>query len=155
MERVKYVFRQAALPSVAHSVEDPIATHEVNATGTLNVLIATRDAGVRQAVYAGSSSVYGNIPELPKLEAMPTNPQLPYEVSELAGEHYCRAIWRVYSLSTVCLRYFNVFGPTQDPVSPYAAVTSKVYLTSQRRQTSSNVQGWGVGAAFHPFIQYR
>jgi UDP-glucose 4-epimerase len=117
-----YVLHQAALPSVPRSIKDPLTTHEVNATGTLNVLIAARDARVNRVVYASSSSVYGDTPELPKREDMTPRPKSPYAVSKLAAEHYCRAFWEAYGLETVCLRYFNVFGPRQDPNSQYAAV---------------------------------
>jgi nucleoside-diphosphate-sugar epimerase len=122
MDGVECVLHQAALPSVPRSIRDPITTHEVNATGTLNTLIAARDAGVRRLVYASSSSVYGDTPELPKREGMTPRPRSPYAVSKLAGEQYCRAFASSYELETVCLRYFNVFGPRQDPGSPYAAV---------------------------------
>ena len=119
---VDYVLHQAALASVPRSVKDPAATNAVNVDGTLNVLLAARDAGVRRVVYASSSSVYGDTPVLPKQEGMVPNPQSPYAVSKLAGEHYCRAFTRVYDLETVSLRYFNVYGPRQDPASQYAAV---------------------------------
>lgn len=120
-----YVLHQAALPSVPRSVKDPVRSHEVNATGTLNVLIAARDAGVRRVVYAGSSSVYGNTPTLPKHEDMPPRPMSPYAVSKLAGEGYCRAFHATYGLETVVLRYFNVFGPRQDPRSQYSGVIAR------------------------------
>lgn len=119
---IDFVLHQAALPSVPRSVADPAASHAVNATGTLNLLVAARDAGVKRFVYASSSSVYGNTPELPKHEAMPVNPLSPYAVSKLCGEQYCAVFNRVYSLPAIMLRYFNVFGPKQDPNSPYAAV---------------------------------
>src|SRR5918996_1127641 len=119
---VDYVLHQAALPSVQRSVEDPVTSNLVNVEGTLNVLVAAREAGVRRVVYASSSSVYGDSPHLPKVEHMATNPLSPYAVSKLAAEGYCRAFTRVYGLETVSLRYFNVFGPRQDPNSLYAAV---------------------------------
>jgi UDP-glucose 4-epimerase len=119
---VDYVIHQAALPSVPRSVQSPVESHECNATGTLNVLVAARDAGVKRVVYASSSSVYGNSPTLPKREDMPTSPMSPYAVNKLAGENYCKAFTLVYGLPTVSLRYFNVFGPRQDPTSQYAAV---------------------------------
>jgi nucleoside-diphosphate-sugar epimerase len=125
MQGVDYVLHQAALPSVPRSVADPLTSSEVNVTGTLNVLIAARDAGVKRVVYASSSSVYGNSPTLPKREDMSTNPFSPYAVSKLAGENYCRAFHQVYGLPTVALRYFNVFGPRQDPTSQYSAVIPK------------------------------
>jgi len=117
-----YVFHQAAIPSVPRSIENPQATHEANITGTLNVLLAAKDNGVKKVIYASSSSVYGDTPTLPKTEDMPPNPQSPYAVTKLAGEYYCRVFHQVYGLSTVCLRYFNVYGPRQDPNSQYAAV---------------------------------
>ena len=125
VDGVEVVFHQAALPSVPRSLKDPVATHDVNATGTLNVLMAVRDCGVRRLVYASSSSVYGASPTLPKQEDMPTAPRSPYAVSKLAGEQYCRAFHQAYDLETVCLRYFNVFGPRQDPESQYAAVVPR------------------------------
>lgn len=117
-----YVLHQAALASVQRSVEQPIATNRVNVQGTLTVLAAARDSGVRRVVYASSSSVYGDAPTLPKHEDMTPAPLSPYAVSKLAGEHYCAAFANVYGSSTVSLRYFNVFGPRQDPNSQYAAV---------------------------------
>ncbi len=122
VQGVDYVLHQGAIPSVPRSVDDPLTSHQCNATGTLNLLIAARDAPVKRVVYASSSSVYGDSPELPKRETMPTDPLSPYAVSKLAGETYCRAFCQVYGLETVCLRYFNVFGPRQDPGSQYAAV---------------------------------
>lgn len=119
---VDYVLHQAALASVPRSVSDPLASHECNATGTLNVLVAARDANVKRVVYASSSSVYGDSPTLPKREDMPVDPLSPYAVNKLTGEHYCKVFALVYGLPTVALRYFNVFGPRQDPTSQYAAV---------------------------------
>jgi UDP-glucose 4-epimerase len=119
---VEYVFHQAAIPSVPRSIKDPKRSHNANTTGTLNVLIAARDRGVKKVIYASSSSVYGDTPTLPKSEGMAPNPQSPYAVSKLAGEYYCIVFNRVYGLSTACLRYFNVYGPRQDPNSLYAAV---------------------------------
>lgn len=119
---VDYVFHQAAIPSVPRSVENPLASHEANITGTLNVLLAARDTSVKKVIYASSSSVYGDTPTLPKREDMLPNPQSPYAVTKLAGEYYCQAFEQGYGLSTVCLRYFNVYGPRQVPSSQYAAV---------------------------------
>ena len=116
------VFHQAALPSVPRSVQDPLTSNATNVTGTLNVLLAARDEGVRRVVFASSSSVYGANPELPKREDMATLPIAPYAVAKLAGESYCRSFTHVFGLETVALRYFNVFGPRQDPLSQYAAV---------------------------------
>ncbi|HUT74988.1 MAG TPA: SDR family oxidoreductase [Armatimonadota bacterium] len=122
---VDYVLHQAALASVARSLVDPVTTAEVNLNGTLNVLMAARDAGVRRVVFAGSSSVYGDNPQLPKREDAEPRPLSPYAVSKLAGEHYCRVFHRLYGLQTVVLRYFNVYGPRQRPDSQYAAVIPK------------------------------
>jgi UDP-glucose 4-epimerase len=116
------VFHQAALPSVPRSIQDPLTSNATNVTGTLNVLLAARDSGVRRVVFASSSSIYGANPDLPKREDMPVVPIAPYAVSKLAAEGYCRAFHRVYGIETVALRYFNVFGPRQDPMSQYAAV---------------------------------
>lgn len=120
-----YVLHQAALASVPRSVADPLATHEANATGTLNVLLAARDAGVKRVVYAASSSAYGEVTVEKQDESLPPHPLSPYGVSKLAGEYYCQAFTQVYGLETVALRYFNVFGPRQDETSQYAAVIPK------------------------------
>jgi len=122
---VECVFHQAAISSVQRSIEDPIRTNDVNILGTLNVLLAARDCGVRKVVYASSSSVYGDSPELPKKEDMKPNPKTPYAISKLVGEYYCKVFSEIYGLKTVCLRYFNVYGPRQDPASEYAAVIPK------------------------------
>jgi len=119
---VDYVFHQAAIPSVPRSVINPLSTNEVNITGTLNVLIASRDNKVRKVIYASSSSVYGDTPELPKREDMTPNPQSPYAVTKLVGEYYCRVFNQQFVLPTICLRYFNVYGPRQNPNTEYAAV---------------------------------
>jgi UDP-glucose 4-epimerase len=119
---VHYVFHQAALPSVPRSVEDPITTNAVNVEGTLNVLVAARDNDVEKVVAASSSSVYGDTPTLPKQESMCPNPKSPYALTKLAGEMYCRVFYEIYGLRTTALRYFNVYGPRQDPNSQYAAV---------------------------------
>ena len=119
---VDYVFHQAALPSVQRSVEDPVLANEVNICGTLNVLVAARDAGVAKVMYASSSSAYGDMPELPKREDMTPDPKSPYAVAKLTGEYYCGVFNEIYGLKTVALRYFNVYGPRQDPASDYAAV---------------------------------
>jgi len=116
------IFHQAAIPSVPRSIQNPVATNEANVNGTLNVLVAARDCHVKKIVYASSSSVYGDTPILPKVESMTPNPKSPYAVSKLAGEYYCRVFSEVYGIKTVALRYFNVFGPRQDPESQYAAV---------------------------------
>jgi UDP-glucose 4-epimerase len=122
MQGVDYVLHQAAIPSVPRSVDDPLTTHEGCATGTLRVLIAARDAGVKRVVYAASSSAYGDIEGKYKVEDMAPRPMSPYAVAKLTGEYYCTSFHQVYGLETVALRYFNVFGPRQDPHSPYSAV---------------------------------
>ena len=122
MRGCEYVLHQAALPSVPRSVQDPLMTNVVNVTGTLNVLLAARDSGVRRVVFASSSSVYGPGLELPKREDLTPRPVSPYAVSKLAGESYCHAFSSVFGLETMALRYFNVFGPRQDPASQYSAV---------------------------------
>jgi nucleoside-diphosphate-sugar epimerase len=121
---VDYVLHQAAIPSVPRSVLDPIASNRSNVDATLNVLVAARDAAVKRLVYAGSSSAYGNTPTLPKVETMPTAPLSPYALQKLVGEQYCQLFTRLYGLETVTIRYFNVFGPRQDPSSPYSGVIS-------------------------------
>jgi UDP-glucose 4-epimerase len=142
MVGVDYVLHQAALPSVPRSIIDPFTTHEVNTTGTLNVLAAARDARVKRVVYASSSSVYGNNSASAKREDMPTNSLSPYAVSKLAGENYCLAFCRVYGLETVTVRYFNVFGPRQDPNSQYSAVIPK-FIKLMLKGESPPVDGDG------------
>ncbi len=122
---VEVVFHQGALPSIPRSIQDPLTTNAVNVDGTLNVLLAARDEHVRRVVFASSSSIYGDAPGLPRVETQAPAPLAPYAVAKLAAESYCRAFWRVYSLETVSLRYFNVFGPRQDPTSQYAAVVPR------------------------------
>jgi UDP-glucose 4-epimerase len=122
---VEIVYHQGALPSVPRSVQDPLTTSAVNVEGTLNVLLAARDEGVRRVIYASSSSVYGNTGTLPRVESQFPDPISPYAVSKLAAERYCVSCARVYGLETVTLRYFNVFGPGQDPTSQYAAVVPR------------------------------
>jgi nucleoside-diphosphate-sugar epimerase len=119
---VRFVLHLGALPSVARSVEDPVACHDVNVTGTLNILLAARNEGVDRVVFSSSSSVYGNTPTLPKREDMTPLPLSPYAASKLAGEHYCRVARGLFGVKTFALRYFNVFGPRQNPKSQYAAV---------------------------------
>jgi nucleoside-diphosphate-sugar epimerase len=117
-----YILHQAALPSVVRSLEDPVTTHQVNVVGTLNLLCAARQARTKRFVFASSSSVYGNSPVLPKREDMPPRPMSPYAVGKFTGENYCRIFSNLYDMRCVSLRYFNVFGPRQDPTSQYAAV---------------------------------
>lgn len=122
---VEYVLHQAALPSVPRSIEDPISSNHANVTATLNMLVVARDAGVKRFVFASSSSVYGDTEVLPKVETMRENPMSPYALTKLAGEKYCVIFHRVYGVPTVCLRYFNIFGPRQNPDSPYSGVISR------------------------------
>ena len=122
LEGVDFVLHQAALPSVPRSIEDPLLTNEINIKGTLNILLASREAKVKGFVFASSSSVYGDDPNLPKKEGTLGNPLSPYAISKLTGEKYCRVFSQIFGLPTVCLRYFNIFGPRQDPSSQYAAV---------------------------------
>jgi len=121
---IDYVLHQAAIPSVPRSVQDPITSNRANIDASLNVLIAARDGGVKRLVYAGSSSAYGNTPTLPKVETMPTAPLSPYALQKLVAEQYCQMFTQLYGLETVTTRYFNVFGPRQDPSSPYSGVIS-------------------------------
>ncbi|HUE88036.1 MAG TPA: SDR family oxidoreductase [Vicinamibacterales bacterium] len=128
VEGVEFVLHQAAIPSVPRSVQDPVASNRANIDATLNVLVAARDAGVRRVVYAGSSSAFGDTPTLPKHEDMATNPLSPYALQKLVGEQYMRLFTRLYGLETVTIRYFNVFGPRQDPGSAYSGVISRFLL---------------------------
>src|SRR5262245_34036487 len=124
VQGVDYVLHQAAIPSVPRSVKDPITSNRANIDASLNILVAARDAGVKRLVYAGSSSAYGDTPTLPKREDMPTNPLSPYALQKLVAEQYCQMFTRLYGFATVTIRYFNVFGPRQDPGSPYSGVIS-------------------------------
>ncbi len=124
VEGMDYVLHEAAIPSVPRSVQNPVESHRANVDGTLNILIAARDAKVTRLVFAGSSSVYGDTPTLPKREDMPANPLSPYALHKQVGEQYARMFTRLYGLETVTTRYFNVFGPRQDPTSPYSGVIS-------------------------------
>ena len=121
---IDYVLHQAAIPSVPRSVQDPITSNRANIDASVNVLVAARDAGVKRVVYAGSSSAYGNTPTLPKVETMATAPLSPYALQKLVAEQYCQMFTQLYGLETVTIRYFNVFGPRQDPSSPYSGVIS-------------------------------
>lgn len=124
-EGMDYTLHQGALPSVPRSIKDPVTTNNINILGTLNVLEAAKEAGVKRVVYASSSSIYGDSETLPKREDMPVRPLSPYALSKYTGERYCQMFHQIYGLETVCLRYFNVFGPNQDPTSQYAAVIPK------------------------------
>ncbi|MBN1796047.1 MAG: SDR family oxidoreductase [Sedimentisphaerales bacterium] len=142
MEDIEVVLHQGALPSVPRSVEDPAATHKHCVDATFNLLLAARDAKVKRFVYAASSSAYGDTPTLPKVENMPPNPLSPYAAAKLMGEYYCSVFYNVYGLETISLRYFNVFGPNQDPTSQYAAVIP-AFVTAILRDKSPTIYGDG------------
>jgi UDP-glucose 4-epimerase len=137
-----YVLHQAAIPSVPRSVNDPVTSNRANVDATLNVLVAARDAGVKRVVFAGSSSAYGNTATLPKSEDMPANPLSPYALQKVVGEQYLQMFTRLYGLETVSIRYFNVFGPRQDPSSPYSGVIS-VFATALLENRSPRIYGDG------------
>jgi len=139
---VDYVLHQAAIPSVPKSVLDPIGSNRANVDGTVNVLVAARDAKVKRVIYAASSSAYGDTPTLPKHEGMTASPISPYAVAKLAGEHYMTSFYRCYGLQTVSLRYFNIFGPRQDPSSPYSGVLAK-FITQMLRGQQPTIFGDG------------
>jgi UDP-glucose 4-epimerase len=139
---VDYVLHQAAIPSVPKSVADPLTSHRANIDGTMNILLAARDAGVKRFVYAASSSAYGDTRTLPKREDMKANPISPYAVQKLTGELYCAAFHRVYGLETVALRYFNVFGPRQDGSSQYSGLLSK-FITAMLAGQAPTINGDG------------
>jgi UDP-glucose 4-epimerase len=139
---VDCVFHQAAIPSVPKSVKDPLGSNQTNVDGTVNILIAARDAKVRRVVYAASSSAYGDTPTLPKHEEMRPDPISPYAVAKLASEYYMVSFYRCYGLETVCLRYFNIFGPRQDPTSPYSGVLAK-FITQMLRGEQPMIFGDG------------
>ena len=151
VEGVDYVLHQAALPSVPRSIDNPIKTNEVNVNGTLNVLVTSRDANVKRVVYASSSSIYGNSEVLPKREDMLPNPLSPYAISKLAGENYCRIFYQIYGLETVCLRYFNVFGPRQDPTSQYSAVIPK-FISAMSKGVRPTIYGDGLQSRDFTFV---
>lgn len=134
-ERADYVIHLAALPSVARSVADPLTTNAVNITGTLNVLLAARDAGVKRLVFAASAAAYGDNPSMLRAENLTPSPLSPYALEKLAGEYYCRIFTRIYALETVALRYFNIFGPRQNADSPYSGVLSRFVAAYHRGDT--------------------
>src|SRR5881397_3649830 len=142
VEGMDYVLHQAAIPSVPRSVKDPITSNRANIDASLNILVAARDAGVRRLVYAGSSSVYGDTPTLPKREDMPPNPLSPYALQKLVAEQYCQMFTELYGFETVTTRYFNVFGPRQDPGSPYSGVIS-LFATAVLAGTQPVIYGDG------------
>ncbi len=151
-EDVDYVFHEAAIASVPRSIKDPVTSNYANVNGTLNVLVAARDNNVKKIVYASSSSVYGDTPTLPKKEDMKTRPLSPYAVGKLTGEYYCQVFNNIYSLPTVSLRYFNVYGPRQDPLSEYAAVIPK-FITCILNEESPIIFGDGEQTRDFTFIE--
>ena len=148
---VDFVFHEAAIPSVPRSVKDPLGNNRANVDGTLNVLVAARDAKVRRVIYAASSSAYGDTPTLPKHEDMSPNPISPYATAKLASEYYMTSFYRCYGLETVCLRYFNVFGPRQDPTSPYSGVLAK-FITQMLNGDQPTIFGDGKQSRDFTFV---
>jgi len=148
---VDFVLHQAAIPSVPKSVLDPLGSNRANVDGTVNLLVAARDAKVKRVVYAASSSAYGDTPTLPKHEAMKPDPISPYAVAKLAGEQYMISFYRCYGLETVCLRYFNIFGPRQEPSSPYSGVLAK-FITQMLRGDRPTIFGDGEQSRDFTFI---
>ena len=147
-----YVFHLAAIPSVPRSVKDPFSSNNSNVTGTLDVLIAAKDAGIKKVIFSSSSSVYGDTPTLPKREDMPINPMSPYAITKATGEMYCGVFQDLYGLPTVSLRYFNVFGPRQDPNSQYAAVIPK-FITAILNDESPVIYGDGEQSRDFTFVK--
>ncbi len=151
MKDVEYVFHQAALPSVPRSVKNPIESHDFNSTGTLSVLAAAREEGVRRVIYAASSSAYGDVEEPAKHEQLPPRPISPYGAAKLTGEYYCQVFHAVYGLETVSLRYFNVFGPRQNPNSPYTGVMA-LFIPAMLRGERPKVYGDGSATRDYTYI---
>src|SRR5437879_4519675 len=149
---VDYVLHQAAIPSVPKSVLDPLGSNRANVDGTVNVLVAARDAKVKRVVYAASSSAYGDTPTLPKHEGMTPSPNSPYAVAKLASEYYMTSFYRCYGLETVSLRYFNIFGPRQDPSSPYSGVLAK-FITQMLNREQPTIFGDGAQSRDFTYIQ--
>jgi len=149
---IDYVFHLAAIPSVPRSIINPIKSNYTNINGTLNVLVASRDNNVKKVIYSSSSSVYGDTPSLPKKEDMKPLPLSPYAVGKLTGEYYCQAFTKVYDLSTICLRYFNIYGPQQDKLSEYAAVIPK-FITSISNDKSPVIFGDGEQTRDFTFVK--
>jgi len=152
VEGVDFVLHQAAIPSVQRSVDDPLKSNNANINGTLNMLIASRDAKIKRFVYAASSSAYGDNPQLPKKEDMPVMPISPYALTKYVGERYCQIFWNIYGLPTICLRYFNVFGPKQYPKSQYAAVIPN-FISAFLRNESPVIYGTGEQSRDFTFVE--
>ena len=148
---VDYIFHEAAIPSVPKSVLDPLGSNRANVDGTVHLLVAAKDAKVKRVIYAASSSAYGDTPTLPKHESIPPNPISPYAVAKLAGEYYMTSFYRCYGLETVCLRYFNIFGPRQDPSSPYSGVLAK-FITQMLNGEEPTIFGDGAQSRDFTYI---
>jgi len=151
VENMDFVIHQAAIPSVQRSIDDPMKSNNANINGTLNMLLAARDAKIKRFVYAASSSAYGDNPDLPKKEDMPVLPISPYALTKYVGERYCQIFWRLYGLPTICLRYFNVFGPKQDPNSQYSAVIPR-FITALLKGEKPIIYGTGEQSRDFTFI---
>lgn len=149
---VDYILHQGALPSVPRSVDDPITTNNVNILGTLNILEAAKEFGVKRVIYASSSSIYGDSKTLPKTEDMSPNPLSPYSLSKYVGERYCQIYYQIYGLETVCLRYFNVFGPNQDPTSQYSAAIPK-FISLMKKDKSPIIYGDGLQSRDFTYVE--
>ena len=149
---IDFVFHQAALPSVSRSIEDPILVNEVNVRGTLTVLKASKDSNVKKVIFASSSSVYGNSLVLPKVESMIPNPQSPYAVTKIVGEYYCQVFNNIFKLPTVCLRYFNVYGPRQNPFSQYSAAIPR-FITQMMQDKPPVIYGDGEQTRDFTFVK--
>ena len=150
-QNVDFVLHHAAIPSVPRSVADPLENNRANLDATVQLLAAARQAGVRRVVYAGSSSAYGDGPASPKRETLPPSPLSPYAVAKLAGEYYMHAFWQCYGLETVCLRYFNIFGPRQDPTSPYSGVLAR-FIQQMIRNEPPTIFGDGTQSRDFTFV---
>ncbi|MEM7533256.1 MAG: SDR family oxidoreductase [Chloroflexota bacterium] len=151
VQGVDYVLHQGAMPSVARSVADPFTSNDANTNATLNMLVAARDAGVKRFVFASSSSIYGDSPTMPKEESMIQRPKSPYAVAKMAAEHFCRIFYDLYGLETVCIRYFNVFGPRQDPNSQYSAVIP-LFIKAMMAGKSPTIFGDGTQSRDFTFV---
>lgn len=149
---ISFIFHQAALPSVPRSIENPILVNEINVHGTLNVLEAAKRNNVKKVIFASSSSVYGDTPVMPKIETMIPNPLSPYAVTKLTGEYYCQVFNTIYHLPTVCLRYFNVFGPKQNPYSQYSAVIPK-FIVQLKQDKPPTIYGDGTQSRDFTYIK--
>lgn len=152
MQGAQVVFHEAAIPSVPRSIDDPVPSHDVNVNGTFNVLRAAKEAGVRRVIYAASSSAYGDTPVLPKVETMPSNPKSPYAAQKLMGEYYLSCWHGCFGLETISLRYFNVFGPRQDPGSAYSGVLS-LFMTAILERRTPTIFGDGETSRDFTFVE--